>query len=1278
MLKLTSAANATPVRVAIVTLDNHLARTVSRAEERLRASIPGLEVSFHAAGAWQDNPRLLDAAKRDVANADIIIATMLFLDEHISAILPAIEARRADCDAVISFMCAGEVIRQTRIGKFEMGGQQSAAIRMLKKLRGSDKPNKSSGAKQLKMLRRLPRMLRFIPGTAQDVRAYFIGMQYWLAGSEENITGMMTHFISRYAAGPRASLRDALDAKPPVEYPDVGLYHPRVAGTISADVAAVRAASRAPARKSAVPASGETCLTDHNGGKAGAYAIPARARELAKGGTVGLLLMRAYVLSGDHGHYDGMIAELEAQGLTVVPAFAAGLDNRPAIDAYFRDADGKPTVDAIVSLTGFSLVGGPAYNDTEAAAEVLGEMGVPYMVCQPLEFQSVQDWSANAQGYLPVEATMMVAIPELDGATNPQVFGGRCTDCNEMVIHRERASRLAGRVSRMIALGRSERADRKIAAVLFNFPPNAGATGTAAFLSVFESLFNTLHAMAAEGYTVELPASVDALREKVIHGNAAKFGAEANVGHRIAVDDHVASEPYLDEIEAVWGPAPGKHQTDGATIHVYGAQFGNVFVGVQPAFGYEGDPMRLLFEGGFAPTHAFSAFYRHLGENFDAVLHFGTHGALEFMPGKQVGLSGECWPDRLIGSLPNINIYAANNPSEGMLAKRRGAATLVSHLTPAITEAGLYRGLTDLKASLDHWRRLPTAERTDMLADTLQAQAAALDLAPADPPWAYPEAEINGLVARLHEYETALIPDGLHVIGAPMAEAGRAGLLAAMANANHGGDWLAAATAIAAEDVNPVQARTAGPKAIPHAGMPYPDAMLEEDGKPAVDREAVLEQLVAVDAMLRHPAEMTGIITALDGRFVAPGPAGDLIRKPEMLPTGRNIHGFDPFRIPSAFALADGSAQAIRILDRQYEETGDWPETIALVLWGTDNLKSEGAPIAQALALMGAKPRYDSYGRIAGAALIPLERLGRPRVDVMLTLSGIFRDLLPLQMRLLAEAALLAATADEPLEENAIRRHSLAYAAEHGCDMETAALRVFSNAEGAYGANVNQLVTSSQWEDENELAEMFTSRKGFAYGVKGKPSARPELLQSVLKNVSAAHQNLESVELGVTTVDHYFDSLGGISRAVTRAKGSPVPVYISDQTHGDAKVRTLDEQVALETRTRALNPKWTEGMLKHGYEGVRQIEASITNTMGWSATVGGIQPWVYERLTETYMLDEDMRDRLTKLNPAAAQKVATRLLEASERKYWQPDEATLAALEAAADEIEDRLEGVAA
>jgi magnesium chelatase subunit H len=419
------------------------------------------------------------------------------------------------------------------------------------------------------------------------------------------------------------------------------------------------------------------------------------------------------------------------------------------------------------------------------------------------------------------------------------------------------------------------------------------------------------------------------------------------------------------------------------------------------------------------------------------------------------------------------------------------------------------------------------------------------------------------------------------------------------------------------------------------------------------------------------------MLDALDCRFIRPAAGGDVMRNPEVLPTGRNLHGFDPFRIPSIFAVKDGAKQAEKIVQKFIDDGNAIPESIAMVLWGSDNLKSEGGQIGQALALMGALPRFDSYGRLAGAQLIPLAELGRPRIDVVITLSGIFRDLLPLQIKLLAEAAFMAASADEPLEQNFIRKHSLAYQAEHGCDLETAALRVYGNADGAYGSNVSNMVENSVWEEEDELAETYTRRKGFAFGRAGKPIQNNALLKSVLANVEMTYQNLDSMELGVTTIDNYFDTLGGITRAVKRAKGgTDVPVYIGDQTKGEGTVRTLSEQVTLETRTRMLNPKWYEGMLQHGYEGVRQIEVHITNTMGWSATTGQVQPWVYKQLTETFMLDPEMRERLAKLNPTAAARLANRLTEASQRNYWQPDSAMLSAMQQANDELEDRLEGV--
>ena len=1183
---------ATPVRMVVVTMDSHMSSALLAAEAQVRRDVPGLELALHTADDWASNTDDLKTCVDDISRADIVLVSMLFLDEHIRAVLPALTARRDHCDAMVCLMSAGEVVKLTRAGKFDMSAPASGIAGLLKRLRGSKQSgSNSSGKGQLKMLKQLPKLLRFIPGTAQDVRAYFLSLQYWLSGSEDNFANMVRLLVTRYAAGPRAQAVQGIKVAPPISYPEIGLYHPRAQHRMFEDLAE----------------------------------LPS----LGRNGSVGVLVLRSYVLAGNAGHYDGVIAALEARGLKVIPGFASGLDAREAIDRYFVQ-DGVPTIDAMISLTGFSLVGGPAYNDAHAAEVALTGLNVPYIAAHPVEFQTLADWEGDARGLTPVEATMMVAMPELDGAIAPITFGGRLgvqgEHKNDMEVHVERAAMLAARVEKLVKLRRTARAEKKLAIVLFCFPPNAGNIGTAAYLAVFESLFNTLTAMQAGGYNVDVPATVDALRDKILHGNAEQLGAVANVAARITADDHVRRERYLTDIERQWGSAPGRAQSDGSSIFVLGAHFGNVFVGIQPGFGYEGDPMRLLFETGFAPTHAFSAFYRWIKEDFgaNAVLHFGTHGALEFMPGKQTGLSASCWPDRLITDLPNFYFYASNNPSEGMLAKRRSFATLISHLTPAITQAGLYRGLTDLKASLDRWRALPpeaTQAEHDGLAALIQTQAAAVDLAQAEPAWENPEAAIEPLATKLLELEYTLIPHGLHVIGQPPGPRARAEMLDA-------------------------------------AGIEDP------------------EERAKLDALLAADAELPALLHALDGGFTRPAPGGDLLRNQDVLPTGRNLHGFDPFRIPSRFAVQDGAIQAERLLSRHKQDTGALPETVAMVLWGSDNLKNEGGPIAQALWLMGAEPRVDSYGRVAGAQLVPLETLGRPRIDVVISLSGIFRDLLPLQTRLLAEAALLAAQEDEPAAQNYIRAHALAHQAAHHCSLEEAALRVFSNGDGAYGANVNQILDSGAWTDEDELATAFVKRKGFAYGVTGKPVRHDAVLGGILKTVDLTYQNLESVELGVTTIDQYFDSLGGIAGAARKARGAPVAVYVGDQTRGTGAIRTLGEQVALETRTRALNPKWYEALLEHGYEGVRNIEQSVTNTLGWSATTGQVDPWVYKQLTETYVLDVEMRRRMAELNPVASAKIANRLIEAHERNYWQPDAAMLESLRLAGEELEDRLEGV--
>jgi magnesium chelatase subunit H len=1263
------------LKFVITTLDAHLADAFEGAKRGL-ADLPNVDVRMHIAADFSD-PAAAERARRDIADANFIVCTQLFQEEYANAVLPAVLARRDAADAVLCALCTPELVKCTKLGKFDMSGGESRSpfspISLLKKLRGSRGDGKSSGERQMSALRTLPNILKFIPGTAQDVRAYLLLIQYWLAGTDENIAQMIRYAIDRFAAGPRSVYKGALKPGQPITYPEVGVWHP------------------------ALPDRGITERLDE-----------VLKRSKGDQGTIGILVGRSYLLAGNTAHYAAVVQALEARGLRVVAGFSSALDARPAIEKYFTDGKGKATIDAMINLTGFSLVGGPAYNDSVAAQKVLKELDVPYLTLQTLEFQTIEEWQRDARGLNPLQATLQIAIPELDGAIVPTVFGGKGPAVEGKPAASEpipeRVERVAERVAKLVAVRRKDRAQRKLAIILFNFPPNAGNTGSAAYLAVFPSLQRVLAELKEQGYTVELPNSVDELRERLTQGNRERYGAPANVHTRIPVDDHVRREKYLKEIESTWGPAPGKQLTDGQTLHIMGLQLGNVFVGVQPSFGWEGDPMRLLFEGGFAPTHAFSAFYRWLKEDYaaDAVLHFGTHGALEFMPGKQSGLDNTCWPDRLIGDLPNVYLYASNNSSEGTLAKRRGNATLVSYLTPPVSNAGLYRGLADLKTSLDRWRQMDggRAAEAASLRELVQQQAAAVELAKAEPVWTADEADarVAEIREKLLELEYTLIPTGLHVVGEGMAPEARIDVLIEMARAGRPEADLPpiGETVVAGHGDKRTDDRTgAAVEAVIRRGV---ETLVQTGDLRGAQQAARAEAkthgirmhsekefdqhllfLSCYDASLRDDREIDGILRALDMRYVEPAPGGDLLRNPQVLPSGRNIYGFDPYRVPSAAAMLEGRARAEQLLQKHKAETGEFPETIAVVLWGTDNMKSEGTPLAQVMALMGVVPRFDSVGRLTGARLLPLEQLGRPRIDCVITLSGIFRDLLPLQVKLLAEASQLCAAADEPEAMNSIRKHALETMRETGCTLEQAALRVFSNADGAYGSNVNLLIETGKWQDENELADLFVQRKGFAYGPDGKPQQQAALMKRALGKATLSFQGLDSVDLGATDIDQYVESLGGMTRVIAQQNDGKAPaVYVGDYGQGQGKVRTLKEQVELESRTKMLNPKWYESQIQYGYEGVRNITGHLTTTLGWSATggQGTVPQWVYAEASKTFVLDEEMRRRLAEANPDAALGIAQRLLEANDRGYWQPDDATLEALRDAAAELEDRLEGV--
>ncbi|NTW98045.1 MAG: magnesium chelatase subunit H, partial [Oscillochloris sp.] len=678
--------------------------------------------------------------------------------------------------------------------------------------------------------------------------------------------------------------------------------------------------------------------------------------------------------------------------------------------------------------------------------------------------------------------------------------------------------------------------------------PNLGNVGTAAYLDVFQSLFELLRSLKADGYTVELPGSADELRRMIVEGNALTSGTDSNVAARLPLADYRRLFPAEADIEPFWGRAPGQLLNDGSNFYILGRQLGNVFIGVQPSFGYERDPMRLLMAKDAAPNHAFAAFYAWLRYVYqaDAVVHFGTHGALEFMPGKQVGMGATCWPSRLIGELPNFYYYSVNNPSEAAIAKRRSAATLISYLVPPLQQAGLYKGLRALKDTLDRYRSAPDAE----LLEDIRVQAEKLGMN-AEIQSDNPDSYVGKIGHELLKIEERMIPAGLHVLGkspapaelvdflnltASFRPAGRksSATFPALVAAGVGYDYAALRERIASDTTAQEQWRqveTICKEAIRHFvesahgdRQHRADHYLRETARIAPgtlhDMWLFLGDLLA---KLLAPQEVQGLLHGLRGGFIQPSPSNDVVRDPGVLPTGRNVYSLDPYRVPSMAAMERGGRLVNELLARLVIDQGSLPQTVAVVLWGSDNLKSECEGVAQVLWLFGARPLIDELGSVTDVSLIPLAELGRPRVDAVVTVSGIFRDLLGNQMQLIDKAAHLAALADEPAEQNFVRAHALAQAAELGIPIEEAASRVFSNAPGSYGANVNNLVDSGTWDDDTQLGEAFLSRKSFSLGPNGQWRESRAVLEKALGTVDASFQNIDSFEVGLSDIDNYYD-----------------------------------------------------------------------------------------------------------------------------------------------------------
>jgi magnesium chelatase subunit H len=1204
-------------------------------------------------------------------NADVFFGSLIFDYDQVVWL----RERIIDIPIRLIFESALELMSLTKIGAFSIGDKPKGMPKPIKfildKFSNGKEEDKLAG--YISFLKIGPKLLKFIPvQKVQDLRNWLIIYGYWNAGGSENVASLFWTIAEKYL------YLKIGDIPPPLETPNMGLLHPDYPGFFTSPQQYLQwylVGRVSDLSKKGGQDAHPTKLQDvHPTKLQDVHPIKLQDVHPTKP-VIGILLYRKHVIT-KLPYISQLIGYFEKAGLIPLPIFINGVEGHVAVrDWMTSDHETQQRhlnhietpslsaeavkIDAIVSTIGFPLVGGPAGSmeagrQVEVAKRILAAKNVPYIVAAPLLIQDIHSWTRQGVGGL--QSVVLYALPELDGAIDTIPLGGLVGE--QIYLVPERVQRLTNRVKSWVSLRQKPISERKIAIILYGFPPGYGAVGTAALLNVPRSLIKLLNALKEQGYTVgDIPEDGEELIRQIkaadeINPVNVETFHETSLQNKNTVNARTLEKwlgyLFTSRIEKQWKYLTGSGiKTYGDEFNIGGVQLGNIWIGVQPPLGIQGDPMRLMFERDLTPHPQYAAYYKWLQNDFqaDAVVHFGMHGTVEWLPGSPLGNTGYSWSDILLGNLPNLYIYAANNPSESILAKRRGYGVLISHNVPPYGRAGLYKELVNLRDLIAEYREDP--EKNYVLKEGICKKIVDTGLEIDCP---FDDAKNLGIpftpenvrmfsnhafdhyLVKLYEYlqvlENRLFSSGLHTLG----EA-------------------------------PNQEELIG----------YLDAYFGNE--PQRHREHREEEEIT-RLLNQSTDELTNLLRGLNGEFILPAPGGDLLRDGAgVLPTGRNIHALDPYRMPSPAAFERGKEIAKKIISQSLDENQKYPETVAVLLWGLDAIKTKGESLGILLELVGAEPVKEGTGRIVRYDLKPLAEVGHPRIDVLANLSGIFRDSFVNIIELLDDLFQRAAEIDEPEEMNFIRKHALILKAQ---GVENSSARLFSNPSGDFGSLVNDRVVDGNWESGEDLGNTWESRNVFSYGRNDKGQARPEVLQTLLKTSDRIIQEIDSVEYGLTDIQEYYANTGGLKKAAEKQSGKKVQASFVESFSKDTTPRNLDDLLRMEYRTKLLNPKWADAMANQGSGGAFEISQRMTALIGWGGTADFQDDWVYDQAADTYALDPEMAEKLRKANPEAFKNILGRMLEASGRGLWQADGDKLEKLRQLYELSDEQLEGVTA
>lgn len=995
------------------------------------------------------------------------------------------------------------------------------------------------------------------------------------------------------------------------------------------------------------------------------------------------------------------IVEKLREKTNVLPIACGGTaaENYTQMEEWLIKATGRP-VDIILNLMSFRLGAGPMGGDAEGAVSLLKKINAPYLHPFVMTRRKISEWQRSAQGLNSSEFLISVMLPELDGSIESLPIGAMSEPFSDeatgiktrkLTPINERMEKLAFRVNGLIKLRQKENKDKRVAIIGYNYPPGEDNIFGGSFLDTFESISNMLCTLKSEGYETE-DLSAEELMQEFCAGRICNSGRYADGQDYMQKYPVAKYAKHFDKVKQKstineqWGAPPGKIMAGKhGDFLIPGIECGNVFVGLQPSRGIHEDVEKAYHDKELMPHHQYIAFYTWLKEEFkaDAVIHVGTHGTIEFLSGKECGMSGDCFPDRLISDMPHMYLYYVGNPAEAMIAKRRSHANIISYQPPQYLQGELYDEYVNLSASIDEYHealRVSPARSDDILSD-IKETAAGLNL----------PTELEELERELYRMHRSLIPSGLHVFGKGYDEKESLNYVKSLLRYDRG--EVKSLRRIAAED----------------SGADY-DAILEENntkelalldekadlifnssfngGKSNIKNNNLKKELALTIEYgknilhdCRFNEELGGLIRTLNGEYNPAKLAGDIFRNPEVMPTGFNLYQFDPRFVPSPTACTRGKKIAENTLKRYEEEHGELPASTAVVLWGLETSRTQGETVAQILTYLGVEVTRTSNIWEPGYRIIPLEELGRKRVDVVVNMCGFFRDMFPNVMDSLNKVFEDLAALDEPSELNTFKANTKkiyetltaqGYGKEEAEELSRS--RIFGPGEGQYGTGITGIIETKNWETEEQIGENFVQKLRYVYSKNFRGRDVDGLLNNNLKSVDIVSQTRSNHEYEITDLDHYYEFFGGLSKSVEMAKGKKAAMYITDTTGERIETERVEKSIGRGIRTRVLNPKWIDGMLKHKYHGVQKIVERFENVMGLAATTGKVEAWVYNDLYKKYAEDKEMQKRLKENNPYAYLSIIEQMLEYQKRGYWDATKEQLKTLKNLYLELEGNIE----